>query len=165
MAIDEIHQRAYVTYPLTPSLTQVAYVMNHFPFAVPDSPQSKYYVQLSNLSSAYSCIYRTYWKYGGDISNFFPSHWVNNKSFEIENYMNYKYEMIHSNDSLPYEDYWYSNTTCQVTTGEIYPCEEIYFKKYTNIPLRYTEVHRAESRIIQEITNFIIRSIGKPDDK
>ncbi len=91
---DEINQRAYVTYPLTPSLTQVAYVMKHFPFAFPDSPQSKYYVQLSNLSSAHSCIYGTYWKYGGDIFNFFPSHWINKKSFEIKNYMNYKYEIL-----------------------------------------------------------------------
>lgn len=60
MAIDQINQRAYITYPITPSLTEFAFVMKHFPFAVPNTPQSKYYVQLSNLSSADSCIYGTY---------------------------------------------------------------------------------------------------------
>ena len=165
MAIDQINQRAYITYPITPSLTEFAFVMKHFPFAVPNTPQSKYYVQLSNLSSADSCIYGTYWKYGGDMLNLFPSHWLDQKSFEIKNYMAYQYPMIHSNDSHPDEDYWYSNTTCQVTSGEIYPCQEIYFKKNTDIPLRSTEVLRAQWKIIQETTNFIVKSIGKPNDK
>lgn len=165
MAIDQINQRAYITYPITPSLIESAFVMKHFPFAVPGTPQSKYYVQLANLSTPNSCIYGTYWKYGGDMLNFFPTHWLDKKTFEIKNYMNYTYEMIHSNTSRFDEDYWYSNSTCQVTSGEIYPCQEIYFKKDTDIPLRSTEVHRAEWKIIQETTNYIIKSIGKPDDK
>jgi hypothetical protein len=166
IAIDEINQRAYTTYPVTPSLTVFAYVLKHFPYAPTDSPESKYYVQLVNLSSPNSCAFGTYWKYGGDVSNSFPSHWVNGTSYEIKNYMNYSYEMIHSNESLQNEDYWYSNEKCQDDTKQTYHCQEIYFKKNTDIPLRFIEVRRAsEGKIIRVTTDFIIRSIGKPDDK
>jgi hypothetical protein len=165
MAIDEINQRAYITYPITPSLRLFAYVLKHFPYAPFDSPQSKYYVQLVNLSSPNSCAFGTYWKYGGDVSNSFPSHWTNGTSYEIKNYMNYNYEMIHSNESLENEDYWYANETCQIGTGEIYPCQEVYFKKDTDIPLRFIEIGRHEGRFIRAITDFTIISIGKPDDK
>ena len=165
MAIDEINQRAYMTYPITPSLTLFSYVLKHFPYPPPDSPQAKYYVQLVNLSSPNSCAFGTYWKYGRDAPNSFPSHWANGTSFEIKNYMNYTYEMIHSNESLKNEDHWYSNETCQIGTGEIYPCQEIYFKKDTDIPLQFIEIYRHEGRFIRSITDYTIISIGKPDDK
>ena len=45
IAIDEINQRAYRSISYTPTIRQVPYAMQHFPYAVPDS-QSKYYVQL-----------------------------------------------------------------------------------------------------------------------
>ena len=57
---------------------------------------------------------------------------------------------------------FYKNT-CQVTSGERYPYQEIYFKKNTNIPLRSTEIHRTHWKMIQETTNFIIKSKGKPN--
>ncbi|CAF1374231.1 unnamed protein product [Rotaria magnacalcarata] len=164
-AIDEINQRAYVTYPFTPSLRQTAFVMQHFPYTVPDSPQSKYYVQLSIVSPMNSCMFGTYWKYGGNMLNFFPLHWVNGSSFELKNYMKFNYEMIHSNDSSVDEDYWYSNETCSVDTGDKYPCQEIYFEKNTDIPRRSVEVRRAEWKVIQITTYFTILSIGKPNEK
>ncbi|CAF3718773.1 unnamed protein product [Rotaria sp. Silwood1] len=164
-AIDEINQRAYVTYPFTPSLRQTAWVMQHFPYAVPDSPQSKYYVQLSALSPMDSCMYGTYWKYGGNMLNFFPSHWINGSSFKIKNYMKFNYVMIHSTNSSEDEDHWYSNVTCRPDSGEIVPCQEMYFEKNTNIPRRSVEVHRAEWKVIQVTTYFTIKRIGKPDDK
>jgi hypothetical protein len=36
VAIDEINQRAYTTYPVTSSLTVFAYVLKHFPYAPSD---------------------------------------------------------------------------------------------------------------------------------
>lgn len=166
VAVDEINQRAYTTFPITPSLTTIAYVLKHFPYAPADSPQSKYYVQLLNLSSSdSSCVFGTYWKYGGDVSNSFPVHWANGSSYKIKNYMNYNYEMIHSNSSIPNEDYWYSIENCQLNTNEMYPCQEIYFKKNTDIPLRFIEIRREQAKFVRETTNFLIKSIGKPDDK
>ena len=81
-----------------------------------------------NISSPNSCAFGTYWKYGGDISNSFPAHWVNGTSCEIKNYMNYSYEMIHS------------DAECQVDTGETYPCQGVYFKKDTDISVRLIEI-------------------------
>ena len=164
-AIDEINQRAYITYKFTPSLTQTAYVMKHIPYAAPDSPQSMYYVQLSSIAPDNSCMFGTYWKYGGNMLNFFPSHWLNDKSFEIKNYMNFNYQMIHSNDSFQAEDHWYSNETCSLATGDKYPCQEIYFQKNTEIPYRSVEVRREQWKIVRETTYFTIKSIDKPDDK
>ena len=46
-----------------------------------------------------------------------------------------------------------------------YPCEEIYFKKNTDIPLRSTQVVRRGWNIIQVTTYYKIISIGKPDEK
>jgi hypothetical protein len=139
--------------------------MKQFPFAIPDSPQSKYYVQLLIDSPPLGCMYGTYWKYGGNTFNSFPTHWLNGSSFEIKNYMNFNNEMIHSSSSSDDEDYWYSNVTCRVYTGETYPCEEIYFKKNTEIPLRSTRVTRIGWDVLQLKTNYQIISIGKPDEK
>ena len=44
--------------------------------------------------------------------------------------------MIHSNNSSPDEDYWYANEKCEIQDGSKPPCQEIYFKKNTEIPLR-----------------------------
>ena len=65
--------------------------------------------------------------------------------------MNYQYEMIHSNDSSQMEDYWYANASCTTSTGETFPCEEIYFEKSTNIPSRSVEVRREEAKIARVI--------------
>lgn len=48
--------------------------------------------------------------------------------------------MIHSTNKSIEEDYWYSNRTCKVDSGQIYPCQEISFRKNTSIPIRYSEV-------------------------
>jgi hypothetical protein len=166
IAIDEINQRAFQSFPVYPSMTQTSYAMKNFPYAPSDTPQSKYYVQLLNDSATPECMYQTYWKYGaGDISEF-PSHWViNATSFQIKNYLNFSYEMIHSNHSSQEEDYWYANTTCELTSGDVVPCDEIYFKKNTEIPLRQTKVVYRGFRFIQTTANFRIISIGKPDEK
>ena len=72
--IDELNQRAYQSSILSPTLTQYSFAMKNFPFAIPESPQSKYYVQLRLDSPSNSCSYGTYWKYGGNVFNSFPSH-------------------------------------------------------------------------------------------
>jgi hypothetical protein len=68
-AIDEINQRAYKSVALNSTSRQTSFLMEHFPYAVPDSPQSKYYVQLLIDSSTASCKYGTYWKYGTNNFN------------------------------------------------------------------------------------------------
>jgi hypothetical protein len=158
-AIDEINQRAYTSIG-----RQTAFVMKHFPYADPDSPQSKYYVQLLVEFPPLNCLYGTYWEYGGNIYNSFPSRWLNGNSFEIKNYMNFYYEMIRSNDSSLNEDYWYSDGKCQTSNGETYPCEEMFFQKNTQIPLRLTRVARIGWEIRQSTTYYKIISMGKPDD-
>ena len=50
--------------------------------------------------------------------------------------------MIHSNDSTENEDLWYSNDTCRIPVREVVPCEDVYFKKNTDIPLRFVQVVR-----------------------
>ncbi|CAF1429433.1 unnamed protein product [Adineta ricciae] len=168
VAIDEINQRAYQTLNYTSTEQHTSFVMQHFPYAVPDSPQSKYYVQLLlRTPPSLGCQYGTYWKYGEQNFNDFPVHWwVTESSFEIKNYINFHFGMIHSkNTSSIDEDYWYSNETCMLEDKEILPCEEIYFKKNTEIPLRSTVVVRYGMQVIQEITNYKIISIGKPDEK
>jgi hypothetical protein len=151
ITIDEINQQAY-------SFTgrQTSFVMKHFPYAVPDSPQSKYYVQLLVELPSNWCVYGTYWKYGGNPYNSFPSYWVNGTSFEVKNYLNFNYQMIHSNDSSIDEDYWYADVTCQVQTVQTYPCEQVYFKKNTQIPLRSTRIVRRGWNIVQETTAYTI---------
>jgi hypothetical protein len=165
IAIDEINQRAYKTSAYGSTRRETSYVAKHFPYTTSDSPQSKYYVQLSTDSPPLHCMYATYWKYGGNNFNSFPLHWLNGTSFEIKNYLKFNYEMIHSTNSSEHEDYWYANVTCQVDGGESYPCEEIYFKKNTDIPLRFVQVVRRGWDIVQATTNYNIISMGKPDEK
>ncbi len=165
-AIDEINQRAYKTVAYGATVRETSYLMKNFPYATPDLPQSKYYVQLLVDTPSNNCQYATYWKYGGSTFNSFPLHWqINSSSIRVENYVKFKYEMLHSNNSSTDEDYWYSNVTCQVYSGETYPCEEIYFKKNTEIPLRFTEVVRRGWFLVQETTSYQVISIGKPDEK
>ena len=77
------------------------------------------------------------------IVNNFPSHWRSNtSSFQVRNHLNFPYEMIHSNDSTEDEDLWYSNDTCRIPVREVVPCEDVYFKKNTDIPLRFVQVVR-----------------------
>ncbi|CAF3696117.1 unnamed protein product, partial [Rotaria sp. Silwood1] len=83
IAIDEINQRAYKAINLNSSSREISYVMQHFPYANPDSPQSKYYVQLLIDSPRLYCMYGTYWKYGGNNFNRFPSHWWFNTKRQI----------------------------------------------------------------------------------
>ncbi|CAF1348755.1 unnamed protein product [Rotaria sp. Silwood1] len=110
--------------------------------------------------------YGTYWEYGGNNFNSFPPHWWHNRSsFTIDNYIKFKYVMVYSTNFSQDEDYWYANTTCQVDSGENYPCEEIYFRKNTQIPLRFTQVVRRGWDLIQITTNYKVISMGKPDDK
>lgn len=167
-AIDEENQKAYssLKYGTTEVGIENAYAMKHFPYALPDSPESKYYVQLSVVSEPYGCMYGTYWKYGGNQYSAFPEHWWPNlTTFEIKNYMDFRYQMIHSTNSTADEDYWYSNVTCQLDSGEPYPCEGVYFKKNTDIPLRSTYVVRRGWVVVQLTINYTIISIGKPDEK
>ncbi|CAF4762549.1 unnamed protein product [Rotaria sp. Silwood1] len=42
IAIDEINQRAYQKITLSSYASETSFVMKHFPYAIPDSPQSKY---------------------------------------------------------------------------------------------------------------------------
>jgi hypothetical protein len=165
IAIDEVNQQAYKTLSYGSTGQETTFAMKHIPFAVPDSPQSQYYIQLLIDSSPLGCMYGTYWRYGGNIFNSFPSHWLNGTSFEIKNYVKFNYEMIHSNNSTDDEDYWYANTTCRIYTGQTYPCEEIYFKKNTEIPLRSTRVVRQGWDVVQQRRNYKIISMGKPDEK
>jgi hypothetical protein len=165
IAIDEINQRAYKTSAYGSTRRETSYVAKHFPYTTSDSPQSKYYVQLSTDSPPLHCMYATYWKYGGNNFNSFPSHWLNGTSFEIKNYLKFNYEMLHSKDPSEKEDHWYSNVTCRVDSGANVPCEEVYFKKNTDIPLRFVQVVRQGVHSVQTTTNYQVISIGKPDEK
>ncbi|CAF3065271.1 unnamed protein product [Rotaria sp. Silwood2] len=95
IAIDEINQRAYQSIHVYPSKTQASFAMKNFPYSVPDSLQSKYYVELviDPLMNTYA--YETYLKYGGNNFNVFPSHWLlNGSSLEIKNNVNFTYQVI-----------------------------------------------------------------------
>ena len=165
VAIDETNQRAFRSIPYTPTVQQVSYVMQHFPYAVPDSPQSKHYVQLI-VDTDGNCQYGTYWKYGEHNFNNFPSHWWSNiTSFQVQNYLHFQYEMIYSNDSTDDEDIWYSNVTCRISVREMAACEEVHFKKNTEIPLRFIQVVRRGPNLVRVTTNYQVISIGQPDDK
>ena len=72
--------------------------------------------------------------------------------------------MIHSDNESVLEDYWYSDGKCQVSNGESYPCEEIYFIKNTDIPLRTVRVEPYEN-MVRKTTQYTVMSIGKPDEK
>lgn len=165
IAIDEPNQQAYKALKYGVNSTETSYLMRHFPYALPDSPQSQYYVQLLVDSPPLGCMYGTYWKNGGNLFNSFPSHWTNGSFIEIKNYFQFKYPMIHSDDPSHSEDYWYSNATCQTDDGTSYPCEEIYFEKNTEVPLRFTQVLRRGWIVVQVVINYRIISMGKPDQK
>lgn len=156
-AIDEINQRAFKSVSDSVKSSETAY-------AIADSPQSKYDVQPQDKFPNTSCRYGTYWKYGRNYFNAFPEHWSNGSSLEIKNFINFKYEMIHSNKSSADEDYWYSNKTCQ-PLGKTCPCEEIYFRKGTDIPVRSTQVVRTPWNIQQYTAEYLMITVGKPDDK
>lgn len=161
-AIDEINQQALVVFHMQQPLIRYNYVMKHFPYAIPDSPQSKVYVQLSYIFPINACFYGTYWQYGGNTFNIFPSHWLKNEtSFEIQNYVQFNSTMIHSKDAPTGEDYWYSTDVCHLNNGSQYPCEQIYFQKNTEIPLRLVRATQQQSASYPSTINFQVLSIGK----
>jgi len=160
-AIDQVNQRAAST-----TITQQGFVFKHFPYAIPNSPQDTHYVQLMMNHQQSNCIYETYWEYGGGSLSLFPDHWrINETVYEITNFLEAQYEMIHSTNSSDAEDYWYSNKTCQVFTGQTYPCQEIYFKKNTDIPVRSKEVRRGRWYPEQFVTEYNVLSVGQIDEK
>lgn len=163
-AIDEINQQAYLSVSYSVKSSETAYAAKRIKYAPSDSPQSKYYVQLSDAFPT-GCRYATYWDYGGSTFNSFPEHWVNGSSYEIKNFINFKYEMIKSNASSVYEDYWYSNATCHPQSPKPVPCEEIYFRKGTDIPVRSTQVISTSWEVRQYTIEYMMISVGKPDDK
>ncbi|UJR16746.1 hypothetical protein I4U23_003646 [Adineta vaga] len=164
-AIDEVNQRAYKSDSYSVKQSETGYALKKFPYATPDSPQSKYYVQLLQGFPNIGCIYGTYWKYGGSTFNAFPSHWNNGTTFEIKTFIDFKYPMIQSTNSSVYEDYWYSNQTCHPEGPNDVPCEEIYFRKNTDIPVRSTQVLETPWETRQFTTEYLVISVGKPDDK
>ncbi|CAF3845005.1 unnamed protein product [Rotaria sp. Silwood1] len=54
---------------------------------------------------------------------------------------------------------------CSLQTGDVCPCEEIFFKKNTDIPLRYIYVEGHGFFVNKGIINYKIISIEKPSDK
>ncbi|CAF1309250.1 unnamed protein product [Rotaria sp. Silwood1] len=167
MAIDDVNQKAYQTYTPRGSEQRYNFVMQHFPYTIPNSPESKHYVELTTSNTSNSCYYGTYWKYGVGTYTSFPSHWYYNMTtFKIGNYIKFEYPMIHSsNHTQENEDYWYANEMCDVDPDQQHPCEEIYFIKNTDIPLRTTRVVRRGWVVVQEVTKYRIISTGKPDDR
>ena len=164
MAIDEINQQAYLFLTYGQNSTEKTFLLKHFPYALPDSPQSKYYVQLLTDPSPYGCMYGTYWEKGGNAFNSFPSHWLNGSFIEVKNYLQFQYPMIKSTDPSLTEDYWYANATCRADDGE-YPCEEIFFQKNTETPLRSTRVVRRGWNVVQIVIKYNIISLGPLDRK
>ena len=164
-AIDQVNQRAYKSSSDNPSQQELSYAMKHFPYAIPDSPQSKYYVQLLVNHRAEDCMFETYWTYGGNMFNSFPYQWFNGSWFEIGNYIQFRYSMYPSNESSSDEDYWHSSEQCQTDDGQSYPCEEIYFRKGTEMPLRSARVFRIGWNVDHVVTNYQIISMGPPDEK
>ena len=164
IAIDEVNQRAYLKLIVDSTDYDVAYVMQHMPYARTDLPQSKHYVQLiqNYIKTRTSCSYLTYWQYSWGGYGLFPLHWGNDSSYNIKNYLNFNYPMIHS--TKVDEDYWYSNETCRTSSGQSYRCQEVYFKKNTDIPVRYTEVVQDDEEIVRRIENYTIYSTEKPSD-
>lgn len=165
IAIDEINQQAYQILTYGINSTESSFLLKHFPYALPDSPQSQYYVQLLIDSAPLGCMYGTYWKNGGNVFNSFPAHWSNGSFIEVKNYLQYYNTMIKSTDPTLTEDYWFANVTCQTDSGATYPCEEIYFKKNTEIPLRTTRVVRRGWDFLQITINYEVMSIGTLDRK
>ncbi len=165
MAVDQVNQRAFVKYHDSQRNID-AYLMKHFPYAIPGTPQSKYYVMLINDNLRLDCMYRTYYENGTKYAlDFFPSHWFNGSSYYIKNYMNFYHSMIKSTDPSLHQDCWYSNETCKTSIGQdTYPCEEIYYKKNTNFPLRYFNVRLIAGYSTRIEIPFTVLSIGKSID-
>ncbi|CAF5065725.1 unnamed protein product, partial [Rotaria magnacalcarata] len=75
-------------------------------------------------------------------------------------------KMMHATNISIDEDYWYSEVNCSLQrTGEVYPCEEIFFKKNTDIPVRHTYFEGTGWYALRVIVNYKIISMGKPSDK
>lgn len=127
---------------------QAQNVLAKFPNTSSDTPQAShsYYVELTITD--------------------FPSHWNNGGiAYKIKNYIEFQHDIIRSTNSSETEDHWYSPEKCRIDSGETFPCEEIYFKKNTDIPLRYIQVQRVVFDVIRIVTSYYVISIGKPDDK
>ena len=99
IAIDEMNQRAYLKLAIDVESTDSAYVMQHMPFAKPDSPQANHYVQLIISTKPNLCSFETYWEYSSNEFGLFPLHWGNDSSYRIKNYLNFNYIMIYSINS------------------------------------------------------------------
>jgi len=164
-AIDEVNQRAFMSSGSSSSPTTTAYVYQHFPDAPVDEPQSKYYVQLATGFYNDSCLYGTYWRYGGNEFNYFPTHWDNFTSFQIKNFLKIDYKMIHSTNASDVEDYWYADETCVPDVGVPNPCFQIYFKKNTDVPLRSIQLVVHGFRQVFDTIEYQVLSVGQPDDK
>lgn len=165
-ALDEINQRAFLAQNNEAPGQLRSYVMKHIPDATPDSPQSKYYVLIDSIQQAY-CQYSTVWQYGSaSAGQFFPQHWYGDDTYNISNYMLFNSKMIRPNDSAPDEDYWRSDYECTLDSGANAPCQEIFFKKDTEIPLRYRAIRHPPPMLnYQYSIDFHVISIGKPDDR
>ncbi|CAF1168263.1 unnamed protein product [Rotaria sp. Silwood1] len=166
-AIDEFNQLAHVIYGNLSPEPLNHYLMKNTPFPIPDSPQAKHYVHLSsNSSSPDHCYYETAWKYGSRFSTWFSLHWYHNRaSVTIGNFVNFNSKMIHSTNETILEDYWYSEEKCKIDIGKYYPCEEIYFTKNTDLPLKTVRIGVDDHRKIASITTkYTILSVGKPDE-
>jgi hypothetical protein len=112
-----------------------------------------------------SCSYSTYWAYGGNTNSQFPAHWLHGTSFMIGNYMKFRYNLIRSTNSSIDVDYWYANETCMTTFSGSVQCEEIFFRKNTDIPLQYNYIYTDSGYTYQGKRYFTNVSVGKPDDK
>jgi hypothetical protein len=164
-AIDEINQRAYRWNRIDLDDQFYAYAMQHFPYTTPNSPESKNYVQLEIYEPQY-CVYTAIWRYGSGMHDSFPEHWYYNTTYyQIGNYIEFNSKMIHSINSSKDEDHWYSEEKCSLTVEDEYPCEEIFFKKNTDIPLRYIYIYHTAMQNLRIVINYTVISIGKPDDK
>lgn len=166
-AIDEVNQKAFtsIKYGVSQASQQNSYVMKDFPYTMPDSPESLNYVQMIDDFSPEGCMYGTYWKYGGFSANSFPSHWLKGYNFEVKNYIAFQYNLIYSNDSSITEDHWCSMERCSDDMGKEYPCEEIYFQKNTEIPLRYGRVLRRGWNVVHDVITYKILSVSQTIDQ
>lgn len=160
VTVDEVNQRAFLKIAPNAIVMQTIYAMKEFSYAIPGTPQSRYPVQLFVQYPGLDCFYATYWKYAENTMNYFPSHWITNDSFEIKNYIAFEAKMIHSNDPPRGEDYWYSSKTCVLYTQETVPCEEIFFKKDTDIPVRSTKTVEGVHGLHVKVTNYKVLSTG-----
>jgi hypothetical protein len=164
-AVDEINQRAYRWNRIDSQDQLYSYAMQHFPYATRNSPESKNYVQLIIYDPQY-CDYTAIWKYGSGMHDSFPEHWYyNTTSYKIGNYIEFSSKMIHAINSSKDEDRWYSEEKCTLTAADEYPCEEVFFKKNTDIPLRYVYIYHTAMHNLRVTINYKVISIGKPDDK